>query len=577
MTYSIASVDNRNVAVSTNSSSSAVTSFLPERTASNSENYGNSSSMLQMRHDRIHDNRFMTRLCLLTTMVMITIHTGTTLPACNAFVVPCNTPIRRLPHSQQQKQRKNQEQRKLQQFSQPKLPSFPLYVISQPRFDVERIIDISISSVSSSRIAEKDQDGSSGATRFNSALQQQQQTQDNTNGSVDGAVYRNGLMTIGFITLLFASNSPVLHAAYSEMSTASSIPVLLLNAGCTVVAMIVMLIANVFGNAKNNDPISNIDYNQNDFVIESISGIETTPTLAPNTQTSSFLDNGTKDNEFNYNNKWDIAQLQNMLPQLSLPLQGGIELGVWKFIGTLLNIYGLSLTSAGHGAFLIQLTTLFVPVAQGIMGVPIPPRIWAAISLALGGVFLFTSAPAISSEEVSLLSTQAFQGDIACIGAAVLYATYDLRLFKWGKVIEPLQLITTKVITQATLSIMALLLFASTESMDFISSLLADSNTNILNNSDIMFISFVMLWSGIAVNAIAPYLQVGGQQAVGPARAQILYASQPLWAAILSFLFLHETVTPQGMIGGTAFLIAVMLAATAPAPSPDCNNDICET
>ena len=78
------------------------------------------------------------------------------------------------------------------------------------------------------------------------------------------------------------------------------------------------------------------------------------------------------------------------------------------------------------------------------------------------------------------------------------------------------------------------------------------------------------------MNAVASFLQVGGQQAIGPARAQVLYASQPLWAALLSLVFLGETVGAEGVAGGAAFLAAVFIAASAPEPDPDCGLDNCE-
>ena len=69
---------------------------------------------------------------------------------------------------------------------------------------------------------------------------------------------------------------------------------------------------------------------------------------------------------------------------------------------------------------------------------------------------------------------------------------------------------------------------------------------------------------------------VGGQQAIGPARAQVIYASGLLWAALISLVALGETVGPQGVLGGGVFLAAVLLAATADAPDPDCGEQICE-
>ena len=57
---------------------------------------------------------------------------------------------------------------------------------------------------------------------------------------------------------------------------------------------------------------------------------------------------------------------------------------------------------------------------------------------------------------------------------------------------------------------------------------------------------------------------------------QVLYASQPLWAALLAVSLLGETVGPEGVLGGAAFLVAVFLAATAPPPDPDCGEENCE-
>jgi len=72
-----------------------------------------------------------------------------------------------------------------------------------------------------------------------------------------------------------------------------------------------------------------------------------------------------------------------------------------------------------------------------------------------------------------------------------------------------------------------------------------------------------VLWAGLVVNAVAPFLQVRGQQILGPTKCQTIYASQPLWAAILSFVFLGERLGSSGIVGGTAFLIALGLASTA--------------
>ena len=319
--------------------------------------------------------------------------------------------------------------------------------------------------------------------------------------------YRRGLVTIGFITMLFASNSPVLHSSFSM--TTNTPPVLLINSAVSMVGLIGVVVASPLLSRFVPDPSIN---KTNDNSVMSPSAL------------------------------------------------AGVELGLWKTLGTTANIWGLSQTSSDHGAFLIQLTTLIVPVVQGISGVPIPTRIWTAISLALAGVYMFTQDP-------NQADSASFHGDLMCIFAAIFYATYDLRLFKWGKIVPTDELITTKMITQSLLSLAMLSVLGREEALDFFSQ---------ASHHDLELVGVVALWSGLAVNCVAPYLQVSGQQAIGPSRAQILYASQPLWAAIMSYFLLGERCGIQGLVGGSAFLGAMFLAATADLPDPNCPAEECE-
>lgn len=356
------------------------------------------------------------------------------------------------------------------------------------------------------------------------------------------AEYRRGLLTVGFITLVFASMSPALHYALGPESGNAAPPVLLLNAAVSIVA----LSGLVFGGPllEASTPLPRSLLRNREKVDKEAATASLNDTTAAEYSTAKYFG-------------------------LDASTRAGLELGAWKFLGTTANLYGLSLTTADHGAFLIQLTTLIVPVVQGIMGVPIPRRIVTSIILALAGVFLFTQDPnaASSAGNVADNANAVALGDALCVVAAGFYATYDLRLFKWGKLVAPRQLITSKIATQAGLSALLLAAVGRDEALVFFSRLDFSTAGPLLA---------VILWSGMVVNAIAPFLQVGGQQAVGPTRAQTLYASQPLWAAMLAYFFLGETVGAQGLVGGAAFLGALFLAATAEPPDPNCGEPVCE-
>lgn len=357
--------------------------------------------------------------------------------------------------------------------------------------------------------------------------------------------YRRGLLTIGFCTLVFASMTPVMHTA---LDGAQAPPVLLLNAAVSVTAYLFLSLAG---------PLL-------EQLIPLPSSVMVEPEQAK-AETPSAMKSANQENWFR--------------SKPSTALSAGLELGLWKFLGTTANLYGLSYTTSDHGAFLIQLTTLIVPAVQGLQGVPIPQRIQTSVALALAGVALFTQdhgsavAAATAKATTILSSSSIFLGDALCVLAACFYATYDLRLFRWGKQVAPRELITNKIATQAALSVGLLLAApgAWLQAHEFLASL---CGTGILFDSGTLLA--LIAWSGIMVNAIVPFLQVGGQQAIGPTRSQTIYASQPLWASSMSFFFLGETVGVVGLVGGSAFLSALFLAATAEAPDPNCEAEQCE-
>jgi drug/metabolite transporter (DMT)-like permease len=328
--------------------------------------------------------------------------------------------------------------------------------------------------------------------------------------------YTAGFAIIGFITFLNASTNPLWHAAFAGNGP----PPLLLNAAVSVVALAGLLIGGPLLDRS----------------------VGTVKDLAVSTSTS-------EPEDFN----WQY-------------LFGGMELGFWKFLGTTSHLYGLSLTTANHGAFLIQLTTLIVPVIQGLQGEKIPRQIQAAVGLALLGVFAFTQDPSGAAEGAVAVQQQSM-GDLLCIACAFFYSAYDIQTFKWGKIVPRTQLVTTKIGTQALLSVSLCAGIAWTDCGDYFAS-----------NPDLTGTLIpVVLWSGLMVNALATFLQVGGMQAIGPTRAQTIFASQPIWSSILAYAFLGETIGVQGALGASAFLFALYLAITAPREEEPAASNASET
>lgn len=216
------------------------------------------------------------------------------------------------------------------------------------------------------------------------------------------------------------------------------------------------------------------------------------------------------------------------------------------------------MTSATHGAFLVQLTTLFVPVIQGLTGVPITKKMWTAVALAMSGVFLFTQG-SDGTGDATLL------GDALCVASALFLGLYDLRLNKWGDKVPPVTLITNKIASQAILSSALVVAFGGSEVMDYLQNVVfsGEMSTNLLA------FAALALGNGLLVNAGASLLQVRGQNAIGPTTCQVVYATQPLVAAVLSYLFLKENIGPFGLAGGALFMSALYLAGQPDAASKE--------
>jgi len=229
--------------------------------------------------------------------------------------------------------------------------------------------------------------------------------------------------------------------------------------------------------------------------------------------------------------------------------------------GTTCHIYGMALTTANHGAFLLQLTTLIVPVLQAFRGERLSRQLQVALVLALGGIYAFSQDPTKASDvlgDPSLIPV----GDALVLGAACFYSIYDIQTFTWGRQVPRKELVTIKVGFQAVLSCLICAGVARQDSMDYLA---AGPDWNVVVPT--------VLWSGLIVNALATFLQVEGMQSVGPTRAQTIFASQPLWAAGMNYAVLGSVLGIPGLAGGTAFLSALVLAATASGPTTANDDD----
>ena len=142
----------------------------------------------------------------------------------------------------------------------------------------------------------------------------------------------------------------------------------------------------------------------------------------------------------------------------TITTRGGWELGSYLFIGNGLQVVGLQTVPADRAAFLVQLTTVMVPLlsaltAGTLSAVPLPT--WLACIVAFAGVVVMgaddAGSESIGSFDVGQLSIS--QGDFLIVLAAVAYSLHVVRLGAYAPRTTPLKLAASKATTEAILSV----------------------------------------------------------------------------------------------------------------------------
>ena len=249
----------------------------------------------------------------------------------------------------------------------------------------------------------------------------------------------------------------------------------------------------------------------------------------------------------------------------------GAELGMWLFIGSSLQLYGLQFTSANKAAFLVQLTTIFVPVIEGVfLGRRLRGLTWLACLLGLVGVGVLSAGDIGALTGTTLVgeivpsSRLELLGDACCATSAVFFSIHVIRLGKFAKNLPPVGLACVKAGTQVLLCTLTWSVGAIAGYWKASVSLL-DAGTA---PAAAWIVAAVVLWNGLVPSAFTVWAQSFGQRVVQPTTANLIYTMQPLWATAFATLILHEEVNAMTYLGGS-FIVAASLIAVVFAQGID--------
>ena len=306
---------------------------------------------------------------------------------------------------------------------------------------------------------------------------------------------------------------------------------------------------------------------------------------------------------------------KTLSPWEHMPINGGFELGGYLFIGNCLQVVGLETVSADRAAFLVQLTTVFVPLLQASFflleddsnGIKknifeiIPVQTWAACILAFFGVIVMgfddgsTSFSEISiaqngipwefiSHSLSSFSSIGIGiGDFLVLAAAVSYTFHVVRLSKYAQYTTPLKLACSKATFEAIFSIFLVVVLVNSASFTTQPSIasMGQEITRFLDAYGSGGIPlpaiFACLWTGWVTCAYTIYAQSFGQKRIrNPTFANLIYSTQPLFSAGFAWLLLEEKLGAWGYVGGGLICIALSLITLTEQKSRDAVTEVME-
>ncbi|ARO17529.1 EamA/RhaT family transporter [Bacillus anthracis] len=206
----------------------------------------------------------------------------------------------------------------------------------------------------------------------------------------------------------------------------------------------------------------------------------------------------------------------------------GLTVGFFLCVGYVLQTFGLLYTTSSKAGFLTGLSIVMVPILSFIfLKQKATIFIVIGIAVATAGLYLLTAGD----------SFQLNIGDILVLGCAVAFAAHILVNGFFSKKISPLLLSTSQVLAVGMFSSICAFLFEDWEKLFSVA---------LWTNSSFLFALFL---TSLFATSIAFFIQTSAQKHTSPTRVAIIFAMEPVFAALTGVLVANEQLSISAIIG----------------------------
>ncbi|WP_425590742.1 DMT family transporter [Fictibacillus phosphorivorans] len=220
-------------------------------------------------------------------------------------------------------------------------------------------------------------------------------------------------------------------------------------------------------------------------------------------------------------------------------LRSGLILGFWLFLGYGFQTVGLLYTTSSKAGFITGLSVVLVPLfSYVLLKQRLDWQIGMSSVLAVFGLYLLTIHDRFSLNI----------GDGYVLLCAISFALHIVFTGKFAKSFDALGL---TVVQLFTVSILSLITALFTERWQGIFAM------NMLLKSEVIT---ALLITSLFATALAFLAQTYFQSYTTPARVALIFAMEPVFAAITAFIVLNERLGSKALIGCILILFGMILS-----------------
>lgn len=216
----------------------------------------------------------------------------------------------------------------------------------------------------------------------------------------------------------------------------------------------------------------------------------------------------------------------------------GALLGALVLFSYVAQAYGLQHISSNRSAFLTSLNVLMVPLFGVAFGNRLSGRIVLAALLACFGIGLMSWDGGAN-----------LWADISTVAGAAGYALYVIVLSARAERHQAQQLAATQIVWMAVLGLLWML--GDAHGTDRLQTLHSRLNAEIL---------WGLAYLGVVATAAMLFIQARAQRHVSADKAALVYAMEPVFAALFAWVWLSEGLSLRAAIGAAVVVFAVLLS-----------------